>query len=471
MQFGKFGKLVTNLAILLSVAACGGGGGDAPASGGTGGTGISFGTVTDFGSIILNNSRVDDSTASVTLDDNPGAGPNGGLKKGMVVKVSGTFSGSTGTATTIEYKDNLEGPVCSQSTTDGITTLRVLGQTVIRDAATIVESGPINPGNIVEVSGLPDNLGNIRATFIENKTASGTATAIEVKGRIDSVSAPTFTINGLVVNFAGASIDNNIPGGQPATGQFVEVKGTVFACDSPAPGTDALTATRVELEVEGAGNVPAGNRAEIEGIITSANAGTFTVGNQQFVTTAGTRFLPEDFGAGDLQVGAKVEVEGTVSNGLLTATKVSFRQNVKLESTVQTVTGVAPTLAITLVGLPGIVISTDSSTEINDPVVQGAHMRVRGIEGPGNTVLATRIDEQGGSTVFLQGAVDDVANPNITVLGITVDTTPINQFEDVNDAPLERGAFFSRVQRGTLVKIKGDLTGVTPTWDEAELED
>jgi len=67
--------------------------------------------------------------------------------------------------------------------------------------------------------------------------------------------------------------------------------------------------------------------------------------------------------------------------------------------------------------------------------------------------------------------VDDVANPNITVLGITVDTTPINQFEDVNDAPLERGAFFSRVQRGTLVKIKGDLTGVTPTWDEAELED
>lgn len=456
------------LTVLLTLSACGGGG-DMVAGGGTGGTGVSFGTVTDFGSVIVNGGHLDDSAASVRLDDNPGSGPHGGLKKGMVVRVSGTFSGNTGTATSIEFRDNLEGPVCNQSTVNGITTLRVLGQTVIVDATTIVENGPIGQDDLVEVSGLPDDQENIHASFIEKKTLQ--TAVIEVKGRIDSINTntTTFTINNLVVNYATAAVDNSIPGGQLAVGQFVEVKGTAFACNNPA-GTDTLTATRVELEPEGAGAIPAGNRAEIEGFITAVNAGGFMIGNQQVATNGNTRFLPEDFGASDLVVGAKVEAEGTLAGGVLTATKISFRQNVKVESTVATVSGSSPTFSFTLVGLPGITITTNSATT---GVAPAGHIRVRGIEGPNNTMLATRIDDRGNSTdVFLQGPVDAVSDPNITILGVTVNTSPGNfQFEDVNDVVIPRATFFGLVQPGTLVKIKGDLSGNVVTWGEAELED
>lgn len=464
--------LLTMVFVLPGLAACGGGGGGGSASaGGTGGTGISFGTVTGFGSIIVNHSRIDDSTASITLDDNPGSGDHGGLKQGMVVTVPGTFSGNTGTASTIEFRDNVEGPVCAKSTSNGITTLRVLGQTVIVDAATFGDNiANINEGDFVEVSGLPDDQERIQASFIEEKTLVSTD-LVEVKGSVDTVDdgAKVLTINALNVDYSLALIDNNIPGGVPAVGQFVEVKGTAgdSTCNA-APGIDSLGAGKVELEPEGAGNIPGGVRAEIEGFITELTSNGFKIGNREVVVTGNTRFLPEDFGAGDLVVGAKVEAEGTSVNNVVTATKISFRENVKLESDVATVSGSSPTFSFTLVGLPGITITTNSATT---GVAPAGHIRVRGIEGPNNTVLATRIDDRGSSTdAFLQGTVDSNLNAIVSVLGIPVDTAGIFQFEDVNDDPISRQQFLSLAQLGTLVQFKGNL-GLTISWDEAELED
>ena len=262
-------KLTTAIFLLVTcsslLVACGGSS-DSDTTAGIGGTGISYGTVTGFGSILVNGRRIDNSAASVTLDDNPGSGPNGGIKQGMVVTASGTFSGNTGTATSVAYRDNLEGEVCDMATVDSITTLRVLGQTVIQDATTIVENGPIAPNDIVEVSGLPDENEEIRASFIEVKNP--VPLEVEVKGRVDSVDnfAKTLTINALDVDFFGAAIDNNIPGGEPAVGQFIEVKGTVFGCGVVR---DTLTANKVELEVEGAGNISTGTQTEIEGFVTT----------------------------------------------------------------------------------------------------------------------------------------------------------------------------------------------------------
>jgi hypothetical protein len=474
MKSWNFAKHAAAVALLLSVAACGGGG-DAPSSGGTGGTGISFGTITDFGSVITNNRRLDDSTASVTLDDNPGSGPNGGLKKGMVVKVSGTFTGNTGTASTIQFRDNVEGKVCGLATVDGITTMRVLGQDVLMDATTIIENGPIAVNDIVEVSGLPDDQERIRASFVEKKTL--VTALVEVKGRIDTVVNPTsFTINNLIVNHAGAVIDNNL-GGAPAVGQFVEVKGTDAGttCNLPVAGTDSLTATRVELEVDGAGGIANDNYAEVEGFVTVAlNASNlFSIGSQQVMVSGSTRYLPQDFGSGDIVVGAKLEAEGTMSGGVLNASKVSFRHNVKMESDVTNLSGVGQVLTFNLVGFPGITLTTNSATDFRDPVVGGDQMEVRGIEGPNNTVLVTRVRKRSSnSDAFLQGAVDSVAGSVVTVLGVAVDTASIAQFRDVNDVPIDRGTFLSRVQRGTLVKFRGTLSGATVTWNqEAELED
>ncbi|MEE8364638.1 MAG: DUF5666 domain-containing protein, partial [Gammaproteobacteria bacterium] len=448
---------------------------------GIGGTGISYGTVTDFGSIIVNGSRLDDSTATVTLDGIPGDVllPHRGLKQGMVVKVSGTFSGNTGTASTIEYKDNLEGEVCALAAPIvppivGIITLRVLGQTVILDATTFVDNSTtiINAGDIVEVSGLRDDLEEIHASFSEVKTST---TEVEVKGRIDAVDdiAKVLTINALNVNYL------NIPGSAPVVDQYVEVKGTVFSCGG---AIDTLTATSVELEPEGAGVIPTGDHAEVEGLITEGlNLGSFKIGGQEVLINGSTRFLPEDFDAGDILVGAKVEAEGSTStNGVLAATKITFRENVKLESNVATVSGNSPTFSFTLVGLPGITITTNSATTPFPASPPSGHIRVRGIEGPNNTVLAIRIEDRGGSAnAFLQGTVDREVGTEITILGITVDTILIvdnfpdsnPNFEDVHEQGISRATFLDLVQPGTLVKFKGDIIGVSITWDEAELED
>lgn len=370
----------------------------------------------------------------------------------------------------IAFRDNLEGPVCDKQTVRGITTLRVLGQVVIVDATTVVDNGAtINLDDIVEVSGLADSQERIHASFIENKTAGAISPVIEVKGRVDSVNGLTgITINALEVDISTAIIDNSIPGGQPTVGQFVEVKGSAsgFICGAM---TDTLVTTRVELEAEGAGAIAAGERAEVEGFVTEVNASGFKIGNQQIATSGGTLFLPDDFSAADVVVGAKVEAEGTIANGVLIATKISFRENVKLESHVSS----GNNSSFTLAGFPGITINTDGNTEFKNgvTVVPGTHVRVRGREGPNNTVLATRIEPQGGSTVFLQGTVDSVANPNVTILGIVANTATISQFKDVGDNLISPTAFFDSLQPGTLLKIKGDLQAGVAIWDEAELED
>ncbi len=464
------------LAILLCsslLVSCGGG----TQIAGVGGTGISYGAVTDFGSIILNGSEIDDDTAIVTLDDNPGSGLHGGLKQGMVVKVSGDFNGNTGTASTIEYRDNLEGPVCAlaapiTSPIVGIKTLRALGQTVILDATTIVDNNePINFGDNLEVSGLPDKDGQIHASFIENKTAAGTSTVIEVKGRISALTATTFTINNLLVNYVPQDIDNSIPSGLLVNGLFVEVKGTVFTCGTP----DTLTATKIELEPEGAGAIPDGVNAEVEGLVTNIDLmpDSFMIGNRLIDITSSPRYLPQDFGVGDIALGTKVEAEGTSANGVLTATKISFRENVKLESDVDiaTISGSSPTFSFELVGLPGIIITTNLETT---GVAPAGHIRVRGIEGPDDTVLATRIDDRSGQTdAFLQGPVDAISVANVTILGIPVDTNsiPDPNFKDAGEFGITRATFLSLVEPGTLVKFKGVLAAPDIIWDEAELED
>ena len=469
IQIIRDARLATVLCSLLLVSC-----GDSFLSAGIGGTGISYGTVTGFGSIIVNGSHLDVSTATVTLDGNPGIGTNSGLKLGMVVKATGSFNGNTGTATSVEYRDNLEGEVCTTQTVEGITTLRVLGQTVIQDATTIVENGPILAGSIVEVSGLPDNLEEIHASFIEVKNPA--PMEVEVKGLVDTVNIGTnvLTINQLEVNFNSALIDDNIPGKILKVGQFIEVRGqaTDFTCGGGG-AKDTLIATRVELEPEGAGAIPDGVNAEIEGFVTNIAQlpNSFMIGNRQVDITGSTRFLPEGFADSNIVVGTKVEAEGTSANGVLTATKISFRENVRLESDVAS----GDNSSFKLEGFPNIDITTNSATDdFGITITQGLHIRVRGIEGPNNTVLATRIDDKTGSTdIFLQGPVDGISGADVTILGVTVDTGSIFQFEDVDDLPISSATFLGLVQPGTLVKFKGDLlSGVTLIiWDEAELED
>src|SRR5712671_5356358 len=418
MKTSLFGLLL--FGSLFALASCGGG------TGGAGVTG-SFGTITAFGSVFVNGVEFNTSGATIVLDDNPAAESN--LRVGMVVTVSGSRSGSSGSATRIEVDDALKGFVEAKPDANHWT---VMGQTVLADDRTRFENNAQpGVGDFAEVHGLP--------------VAGGT----------------------LTVNYSNATI-NDMP--NPATaswnGLLVEAKGST--CTGTAPVCGTLTASKVEP------NGPQMREAaefEIEGSVTSlTSTSDFVVGNQRVVTTGSTRF--EGGVASDIAVGVKLEVEGVLAGGVLTASKVEFGDGIRIEADIDTV-GAS---SFTLRGLPGITVTANSLTRFEGGVsglnnlVAGNHVRIRGRTSDSNTVIATEMERRSADPrVELQGPIQSItgASPNqiVTILGVAVDTIGV-AFEDVNQT-----TFFSQAVAGTLVKARGGLNGSTVTWSEMELED
>ncbi len=452
MKTSLFGLLL--FGSLFALASCGGG------TGGAGVTG-SFGTITAFGSVFVNGVEFSTSGATIVLDDNPATESN--LRVGMVVTVSGPRSGS-GSATRIEVDDAVKGFVEAKLDANHWT---VMGQTVLVDDQTRFENN-VQPGvgDFAEVHGLVVASGTISGSFIEKKNAS--FPPFEVKGLVKNHNdaAKTFDIGALTVNYNSATIrDMPNPAGNAWNGLLVEAKGNTCAT-TPVCGT--LTANKVEPNGP---QMQDADEFEIEGFVTKINSPTdFVVGNQRVVTTASTLF--EGGVAGDIAIGVKLEVEGVLAGGVLTASKVEFRDSIKIEADIDTV-GAS---SLTLRGLPGITVTVNSLTQFEGSVsglnnlVAGDHVRIRGRASGSNTVIATEVEKRSpDARVELQGPIQSItgASPNqiVTILGVAVNTTGV-VFEDVN-----RATFFAQAVVGTLVKARGSLSGTTVTWSEMELED
>ena len=324
------------LSVLLACSADNG----TPSGGGIGGVGVTVGPIAGFGSIVVNGVHMDIEGASVDLDGQPGddTDPHRSLKMGMVVVVKGDFSsdGLTGVAHSVEFRDNLQGPVDPNGVDVPNSRLMVLGQTVIVNAGTHIEDHDGNPltladireGNVVEVSGLPQADGSILATRIE-WTADAfdpNTMTIELKGTITNLDSQssTFTIGGLLVDFGLAQI-KDAPGGGLADGLFVEVK------SQAAPSGTPLTLIASEVEVksrlcDSLGHE--GDHVEIEGFVTDFSSidQPFLVNGVSVLTTATTRY--EDGTSGDVMNGVRLEVEGSLdADGVLAAVKVEFEDS------------------------------------------------------------------------------------------------------------------------------------------------
>ncbi len=465
MKTSLFGPLL--FGTLFALASCGGG---------TGSSGVTstFGTITAFGSVFVNGVEFSTSGATIVLDDNPATESN--LRVGMVVTVSGPRSGS-GSATRIEVDDAVKGFVEAKLDANHWT---VMGQTVLVDDQTRFENN-VQPGvgEFAEVHGLVVASGTISGGFIEKKNGPPFP-AFEVKGFVKNHNdgLKTFQIGTLTVNYSGAII-NEMP--NPAmtswNGLLVEAKGNT--CTGTAPVCGTLNATQVEP------NGPQIQEAadfEIEGFVTAVPpdvpSGSFKLGNQLVVTTGSTRF--EGGVATDIVVGVKLEVEGVLSSGILTASKIEFRDSVKIEADIDTV-GAS---SLTLRGLPGITVTVNSLTQFGGSSVTGLnnlfagdHVQVRGRASGANSVIATEVEKLSpDSRVELQGSIQSItgASPNqvVTILGVPVNTSTTGfAFEDVNNNPIARAAFFAQVAVGRLVKARGTLSMGTVTWEKLELED
>ncbi|RLJ16992.1 hypothetical protein DJ031_16165 [bacterium endosymbiont of Escarpia laminata] len=334
-------KIFPILFITLLLTGCGDSGETQTADGGIGGTGVAWGRVTGFGSIYLNDIKYETTTNTSFQFEEPLRFDESHLKVGMVVRITGNNDGVTGEAETVEYADQLEGTV-SGNDIAGSNSLTVMGQTVIIDLDTIFDDGgtgillvddlPIDA--VIEVSGFSDGLGVIYATRIEVKSATWDGIdQLEVKGIVQNLTATTFELGGLTIDWSAALL----PDGIPQEGQYVEAKGDSF---------NGATFEADEVETEGDGDLEwaeDGEELEIEGIVTTDFddvTNQFTLNGQTVQITASTEF--EGGGdSSDILTGKPLEVEGTMDGTLLIASEIEFgtdsADKLEIEDTVASV--------------------------------------------------------------------------------------------------------------------------------------
>ena len=485
-------KILLTFVVLSMVSACGGGGGSStppsnppdttppPPTGGITRTGSAFasGPITGFGSVIVNGVRYDTSGASFTKD-----GVNttqDDLSVGQLVVVKGTIDDDNlnAVATSVDFNDNVEGPVSSFNTLAN--TIVVLGQTVqLGPETSMDDSCPATIDGLlsvaaVEVSGLVDVSGVIAATRLECKSVLG---EMEVTGTVSGLnsSAMTFQINALVVDYSAATMDN-FPG--PITdGDPVEAKGVTLGASGE------LIATRVEFKAA-LFNGAEGDHAEIEGFITDFTSETqFEVNGIPVTTSTSTIF--EGGAATDLGLNLKVEVEGEFdASDTLVATKVEIKQakTVRVTGLVDSVTG--DSLMIL-----GITITTDSiltrfedKTDADiDPLSvgnlnTGDYLEVRGQEFPADSgeLAATLLErDDPRARTELRGFVQagGVNRPSLTVLGVTINTDGNTVYRDVSHQVMNADDFWAQVADGSLVDTNGvEIASTSLLAEELSLE-
>ncbi len=314
----RFRKLALVGAVGAVIAACGGGSTDL-AEGGIGGTGISTGTVTGFGSVWVNGVEFETDQATIHKEGMKymGSGMDQKyLRIGMVVTVKGDIdaNGMRGTATTVEYSSLLRGPV---DVAYGAGKLVIMGQEVRVDDGTTYQ-GVSNPaelsaGVLTEVSGFyvhDSNGGYIQATYIEKLT--GSITEYKVSGVVDSIDSGEFEVGGLDVYWSNAS--------QLAVGDYVEVQLRADMYER-----DEYWAVEVDQKAAGLG-VTEAKKAEMEGIVLGTCASLpcgFKLGLQDIQVDSNTTFS-NGRGYTDIQSGVRLEVEGSVTGGVLIAREVDF---------------------------------------------------------------------------------------------------------------------------------------------------
>ncbi len=465
---------VLGLLVPVLISGCGGGG---SGSGGSNtpvtSASAASGAITGFGSFFVNGVEYFlSSSAQLRRDDSPATESE--FHIGDIVEIRGSIddNGITGTATSVSFNDNLEGPVSNVDTANN--RLLVLGQTVLVDALTVFDNvsslAALSVGNIVEVSGLTDANGIIHASRIDLKAGSfaglGTGAIIEVKGRVSGLNTLTnsFSLGALNVDFSNAVL-TNLPAGTLANGQLIEVKSTT----APVGGT--LTATQIEGKTSGL-SLSSSTKLEVEGYIDSfVSATQFTVNGQAVTTTASTFF--ENGSAADLGNNVKVEAEGRVdANGTLVAKKVSLRRGnlIRIEALVDGVD--SSTGLVTVLGLP---VKVDSHTRMTDnsslrdklfnfgKLASGNFVEIRASkDAAGNLVAAKLRRDDGGSQTVLQAPLQnaDALLGTVELLGITVMTTASTQYRDTGDNSISKSAFFASLVNGvTLVKAKGNVSG------------
>lgn len=329
-------------------------------SGGTGS--FTTGTITGFGSIIVNGIRYDNSAATVISDDDS-IGNGNTLQIGMVVVIEGsTISLATtptelpsATAHRITYGSEWVGPVSSIIRSDVGNTFQILGNTVDVLTSTVFsgianQMSELTTDHYAEVYGYVDQTdGHIQASRIDVTTTR--PSAYKLSGSLDQIN--TNTMNATLGQTSIAWTNESVLATDAANGAFVR------ATLNPIPNSLLYTATRIRILTSPLSTLSQEKeyQAEINGSITAFTS------NAQFTVKG----IPCDAASakisGSLRAGAQVEVKGIIKSGRLIASEVEVKDVAKVESKKYEFIGYISNISSQTFILKDITFEYDSNTE------------------------------------------------------------------------------------------------------------
>lgn len=377
-----FAGLAALLASVLS--GCGGGVG-------TEGTGsyasgsYGSGTITGFGSVIVNGVHFDE-TAAVVKDDDGTSLAATDLALGMVVQINGgpiTTAGSVSSAvaSSIQASRALVGPVSAVDVANSRMT--VLGQTVVISSSTVFDTRIAGglalalQGQVVAVYG-----------YFDSATQSYSAT------RVALASGAAYRVSGPV-----SSIDN--------VAHTCKIAGQTYAFDPATTIGSATTGSVLRVNVQGAPDTSGrwvinGGRgddkppndqsgAAIEGVIAAVSGTRLVVAGATVETSTAVV-------QGSLVVGARVQASGQLVAGVLVASQVQVDSNsgkqFEVSGTLSGLDTVAKTFVVrgTVVSYaaPGVVFKNGTAANL---VGYAGKIKANGALSSGGTILlATQIE-------------------------------------------------------------------------------
>jgi Domain of unknown function (DUF5666) len=285
----------------------------------TGGTGVAqslaAGPVTGLGSVFVSDVRFDDSTSTIT-DEDDNVLTQDQLQVGMLTRVDASTISDTdnepmAVALSVRVFSEVKGPVDSINVAGN--TMVVLGQTVRITAATWFDSAlsgglsAISVGQVLEVYGQYNaRTDQYFATRIVPRTSPS---EYVVRGLLSSVSpaTSTLTINALTVSYSALSAASLPP---LNAGAFLRIKVAV------QPNSNVWTATAV---TQGGNSLPDRKDVRVVGRISAwTSSSQFSVNG--IPVDASTASFPA--GASGVVLGARVGVLGSASGGVLKASTV-----------------------------------------------------------------------------------------------------------------------------------------------------
>lgn len=421
------------------------------------------GIISGFGSVVVNGVHYSTNSTTISTDDNQQAAEQE-LAVGMMVQLEGSINadGTTGTAKSVKYSAQLEGPVSFIDLANK--TVTILGQIVSVDDLTVYERVTLNTikvGDVLEVSGYFKAPGQFYASRIELETKQ--ESSLKLHGAVSELNNvdQTFRLGSLLVSYSNARFED-FTQAQLTNGQTVKVQASSYDAI-----TNKLVASVVDLEKTTSVTT---DKVWLEGVISNYQTDTSLILNGQiFLLGTDTRF---EYGQrSQLANGVRIKLQAVpVPNGWKVE-KISFSQQavLKLSGNVNALDLNNSSFTIgstTFVVTPQTVLKDDSNRAVRyfdlKSLVINDYVEVAAFKNSDGLNIALKVErENSGSadgSIELKGIPSAINTNGFTLFGKNIVTDTNTRYES-NDALLSKSQFFALLNTTTVVEVRAIASG------------